>query len=122
MESSFVSLFWIALCGVIAPLLAGFVPRKLVPEVVLLLVAGVLIGPYGLELAQTGEAIQLLRELGLGMLFLLAGFEIELNELTGRSGRRALVTWVFCFAAALLLVFVAGLSGLLTAEVAVAIA
>ena len=38
MESSFVSLLWIALCAVIAPLLAGLVPRKLVPEVVILLI------------------------------------------------------------------------------------
>jgi hypothetical protein len=28
------------------------------------------------------------------MLFLLAGYEIELKELTGRGGRRAFVTWL----------------------------
>jgi hypothetical protein len=39
------SLFWIVLCSVLAPLLAGLFPRKLVPEVVLLLVLGVVIGP-----------------------------------------------------------------------------
>ena len=54
----------------IAPLLAGLVPRRLVPEVVILLVAGVLIGPFGLGLATTDDAIGILRELGLGMLFL----------------------------------------------------
>ena len=59
------------------------------PEVVILLVAGVLIGPFGLGLATTDDAIVTLRELGLGMLFLLAGYEIEISELTGRSGRRA---------------------------------
>ena len=32
----------------------------------------------------------MLRELGLGMLFLLAGYEIEVEELVGRGGRRAL--------------------------------
>jgi len=69
-ESTFVSLLWIALCAVIAPLLAGLVPRRLVPEVVILLVAGVLIGPFGLGLATTDDAIGILRELGLGMLFL----------------------------------------------------
>ncbi len=122
MESSFVSLLWIAICAVVAPLLAGLVPRRLVPEVVLLLVAGVLIGPYGLGLAVTDDAIGLLRELGLGMLFLLAGYEIELSELTGRSGRRALVTWAICLGTALILVFLAGLTGALHAEVALAIA
>jgi Kef-type K+ transport system membrane component KefB len=113
---------WIALCAVIAPLLAGLVPRRLVPEVVILLVAGVLIGPFGLGLATTDDAIGILRELGLGMLFLLAGYEIEVSELTGRSGRRALLAWVLCLAVALTVVFVIGLSGTIHAEVAVAIA
>ncbi|HEY5786612.1 MAG TPA: cation:proton antiporter [Microlunatus sp.] len=122
MESSFVSLLWIALCAVIAPLLAGLVPRKLVPEVVILLVAGVLIGPFGLQLATTDDAIGILRELGLGMLFLLAGYEIEISELTGRSGRRALITWVICLGIALAVVFLIGLAGLIQAETAIAIA
>ncbi|HEY5980528.1 MAG TPA: cation:proton antiporter [Microlunatus sp.] len=122
MESSFVSLLWIALCAVVAPLLAGLVPRKLVPEVVILLVAGVLIGPYGLRIATTDDAIGILRELGLGMLFLLAGYEVEISELTGRSGRRALITWVICLGIALSAVFVIGLTGLIHAETAIAIA
>lgn len=122
MESSLVSLLWIAACAVLAPLIAGAVPRRLVPEVVLLLIAGIVIGPYGLRLAATDDAIAILRELGLGMLFLLAGYEIEISELTGRSGRRALVTWAICLGSALLLVWLLGLTGALHAEVAVAIA
>jgi Kef-type K+ transport system membrane component KefB len=116
------SLFWIALCAVIAPLLAGLVPRRLIPEVVLLLALGVVIGPGVLGLAAIGEGLEVLRELGLGMLFLLAGYEIELKELTGRGGRRAFVTWLICFALALALVGVIGLSGAIHAEIAVAIA
>lgn len=122
MESSFVSLLWIAACAVVAPLVAGLIPRRLVPEVVILLVAGIVIGPYGLRLAQTDDAIGMLRELGLGMLFLLAGYEIEVSEVTGRSGRRALVTWLICLGAALLLVLLLGRIGTLHAETAVAIA
>jgi Kef-type K+ transport system membrane component KefB len=72
------------------------VHRKLLPEVVLLLVAGVLTGPNVLGLASSDEAIELLHELGPGMLFLLAGYEVELKELTGRGGRRAMVTWLIC--------------------------
>jgi Kef-type K+ transport system membrane component KefB len=49
------------------------VHRKLLPEVVLLLVAGVLTGPNVLGLASSDEAIELLHELGPGRLFLLAG-------------------------------------------------
>jgi Kef-type K+ transport system membrane component KefB len=99
------SLFWIVLIAVLAPLAAGLVPRRLVPEVVILLVLGMLAGPHVLGLATSTEGIALLRELGLGMLFLLAGYEIELGELTGRLGRRALVTWLVCIVVALGLMF-----------------
>ena len=117
-----VSLFWIAVVAVIAPLLAALVPRSLVPETVLLLAFGVVIGPHVLGIATTGEAVEAFRELGLAMLFLLAGYEIELKELTGRGGRRALVTWVCGFLLALAFVALLGLAGLVTAELAVAIA
>jgi Kef-type K+ transport system membrane component KefB len=116
------SLFWIAVVAVVAPLLAGLVPRRLVPEAVLLLAFGVIIGPHVLGIATRGEAVDAFRELGLGMLFLLAGYEIELKELTGRGGRRALATWVCCFLIALAFVGLLGLAGIVSAEVAVAIA
>jgi Kef-type K+ transport system membrane component KefB len=116
------SIFWISLSAVLAPLLAGLLLRGKVPEVVLLLVLGVLIGPHVLELAAAGEGVSVLRELGLGMLFLLAGYEIEVDELVGRGGRRALVTWLACFGTAWALVFLVGLTDAIHAEVAVAIA
>jgi Kef-type K+ transport system membrane component KefB len=122
MAGTAASLFWIALCAVAAPLIAALVPRRLIPEVVLLLALGVVIGPGVLGLAALGEGIEVLREFGLGMLFLLAGYEIEPRELTGRGGRRALVTWVVCFALALGLVGVVSLTGTINAETAVAIA
>src|SRR3954470_20968026 len=105
------SLFWIVLCSVLAPLIAGLLPGKLVPEVVLLLALGVLIGPNVLGWAETTARIDLLRELGLGMLFLLAGHEVELRELSGWGGRHAWSTWLACLLTALLLVWVIGLSG-----------
>ena len=116
------SLFWISLCAVLAPLVAGIALRGKVPEVVLLLGLGVLIGPNALQLAATGEGVAVLRELGLGMLFLLAGYEIELDELTGRGGRRAAAAWLVCLLLALGVVGLLGLGGRIDAEVAVAIA
>ncbi|NKS65754.1 cation:proton antiporter [Rhodococcus hoagii] len=115
------SLFWITVAAAIAPLIAGSLRRKLIPEVVLLLVAGIVIGPYALDLANVDSEIELLRELGLGMLFLLAGYEIDRDELTGRGGRRALITWLICLALAFAVV--GGLAaGLVHSEIAVAIA
>ncbi|SEK23618.1 cation:proton antiporter [Rhodococcus maanshanensis] len=122
MPSVSASFFWIALCAVVAPLVAGLVPRKLVPEVVLLLIAGVIVGPHVLDLAVMGSEIDLLRELGLGMLFLLAGYEIDTSELTGRGGRRALITWLSCLVLAFVVIGLLGMSGAIDAEIAVAIA
>jgi Kef-type K+ transport system membrane component KefB len=116
------SLFWIALCAVLAPLLAGLLLRQKVPEVVLLLVLGVLIGPNVLELAAAGEGVTMLRDLGLGMLFLLAGYELEPAELTGRGGRRALLAWLVCLLLALGLIYLIGRTEHIDGEVAVAIA
>ena len=116
------SLFWITVAAAIAPLVAGSLRRKLIPEVVLLLVGGIVIGPYALDLADAGTEIELLRELGLGMLFLLAGYEIDRDELTGRGGRRALVTWLACLALAFAVVGAFAAAGLVHAGIAVAIA
>ncbi|MDH6677510.1 Kef-type K+ transport system membrane component KefB [Rhodococcus sp. LBL1] len=116
------SLFWITVAAAIAPLIAGSLRRKLIPEVVLLLVGGIVIGPYALNLANVDTEIELLRELGLGMLFLLAGYEIDKDELTGRGGRRALVTWLACITLAFAIVGGLSAAGLVHSEIAVAIA
>jgi Kef-type K+ transport system membrane component KefB len=115
-------MFWIVGCAVLAPLVAGLVPGKRIPEVVLLLVGGIVIGPHALDLAVEGSQIQLLSELGLGMLFLLAGYEVKTSELVGREGRRAFYTWLSCLAIAFAVTFALGTTGLLTAQSAVAIA
>jgi len=116
------SLFWIVVAAVLAPVVAGAVPRRLVPEVVLLLVAGIVIGPFATGLAGVDSEIDMLRELGLGMLFLLAGYEIDTAELTGRGGRRALITWGVCFVLALAATGVLAAAGVVHAGIAVAIA
>ncbi|WP_084721930.1 cation:proton antiporter [Rhodococcus marinonascens] len=122
MPSVGASLFWIVASAVVAPLLAGLFPRKLVPEVVLLLLAGVIIGPHVLDIAVEGSGIELLRDLGLGLLFLLAGYEIDTAEITGRGGRRALLTWLASLALAFGLVLLLSLADVVNAGTAVAIA
>lgn len=95
MTDALVSFAWIAAAGLLAPVLA-FLTGKRVPAVVFLLVLGLVIGPFGGELASNGEAVDLMRELGLGLLFLLAGMEINPSMLKSRQGGHALSTWVLC--------------------------
>ena len=94
------SLFWMAAAAVVAPLLARLA-RGRAPEVVVLLLLGVLIGPHVLGLASTA-GIEMIKQLGMGLLFLLAGMEIELKSLVGRQGRWAWATWTAGFAIAVL--------------------
>ncbi len=94
MALEFTSLAVIALVAFVCPIIARLVPGKLVPETVFLLIAGALLGPHLVGVIQTTEAIDLLSELGLAFLFLLAGYEIDPKTLTGSQGKRGLVTWV----------------------------
>ena len=89
------SLFIIVVAAFAAPLISQAIPRRVIPEVVLLLAFGVLIGPHGLAIASESAPIELVSELGLGFLFLLAGYEIDTAEFKGRSGGIALVSWAF---------------------------
>ncbi|PXW35649.1 UNVERIFIED_CONTAM: transporter (CPA2 family) [Williamsia faeni] len=116
------SLFWIVLAAAIAPLLAAAVPGRLIPEVVLLLAAGIIIGPFGIDIAAISPEIDMLQELGLGLLFLLAGYELDQRELVGSGGRRALLTWLCCLALAFAVTYSIAQVIEIRAEVATAIA
>lgn len=89
------SMWWIALAAVLAPILA-IVTRRTIPDVVWLLGFGVLIGPHAVGLAEQTEPVDFLRELGMGFLFLLAGFEVNTSDMRGRQGRQAALTWIIC--------------------------
>ncbi|MFI1464177.1 cation:proton antiporter [Nocardia carnea] len=119
--SAIVSLFWIAAAAVAAPLLSRLL-RGLIPDVVLLLGLGVVLGPHVLAFAGTGGGVELLSELGLGMLFLLAGYELDPKLLGGKPGRTAWLTWLAGLVLALLLVWLAASDAGFTALIAVAIA
>jgi hypothetical protein len=57
----------VALVAALAPLVVAVLPGPRIPQVVILLIGGVLIGPNGLGLAETSN-IQLLSNIGLGFL------------------------------------------------------
>ncbi len=89
----------------VVPLAANRIPNKLVPETVLLLIAGAVFGPFALKAINVTESVSLLSELGMAFLFLLAGYEIDPKNLTGRIGRASVFTWFVSFAVATGIVF-----------------
>jgi Kef-type K+ transport system membrane component KefB len=75
----------VGLVAVLAPIVIALLPGPRIPQVVIFLIGGVLIGPHVLGLAET-SAIQLLANVGLGFLFLLAGYELDPALLRQRPG------------------------------------
>ena len=67
------TLLAVTLVAAVAPLIAAALPGPRVPQVVILILLGIMAGPNGLGLADT-RGIQLLSDIGLGFLFLLAGY------------------------------------------------
>jgi Kef-type K+ transport system membrane component KefB len=79
-----------AVGGTAAALMTG--RGLLVPTVVVELLLGVLIGPEILGL-EPNEFVSFFADLGLGMLFFFAGYEIDLHRITGTPLRLALLGW-----------------------------
>lgn len=81
--------------ALLAPLVSYMLGYRL-PSVALLLIFGMIIGPSVLDLAAEDEGIEMLKELGVGALFLLAGFEIQISTLKTKKAGTALSTWIIC--------------------------
>ena len=101
-EDSLWSLFLVMTIAAMAPIISRLVPGR-PPQVLFLIVGGVLLGPHVLGFADSGD-IELVAGLGLGFLFLLAGYELEPKSLRERAGRPALTAWVVSAVAAVLIV------------------
>jgi Kef-type K+ transport system membrane component KefB len=83
----------VALVAALAPLVVAALPGPRIPQVVIFLLGGVLIGPHVLGLAETSN-IALLSNIGLGFLFLLAGYELDPLLLRQRPGELAIGGWL----------------------------
>jgi Kef-type K+ transport system membrane component KefB len=116
------SLFWIVLAAAIAPLIVGLLPGPKVPEVVVLLLLGIAIGPEALGLATKEGPIHLLNDVGLGFLFFIAGYELNPRVLKGRVGVQAVLAWTVSIVLALSIVGVLYEVGYVKAFLPVAIA
>jgi Kef-type K+ transport system membrane component KefB len=86
-----------AVAGTLAALATG--RGIVVPVVVIELVFGVFLGPqvFGLN---PDQFVQFFSDLGLGMLFFFAGYEIDLQRIMGQPLRLALLGWAISLAIA----------------------
>ena len=104
------SFFVIVGAAALAALIVLFLGRVVpVPVVVVELVLGIIIGPQVLDLATPDDFIDFFAELGLGMLFFFAGFEIDFQRIKGTPLRLAGLAWAFS------LVLAYGIGGALAA-------
>ena len=78
------ALVMVIAAAVAAVIVLAVSPRVAIPVVVLELLLGILIGPQGLDIARIDPTTSLLGDLGLGMLFFFAGYEIDFDRIKGR--------------------------------------
>jgi Kef-type K+ transport system membrane component KefB len=109
-----------ATIAALAPMVVALLPGPRIPQVVVLLAGGVLVGPQVLGWADR-EAIDLLANVGLGFLFLMAGYELDPRLFRERAGRLAIVAWLLTVAIAAAIVGVLAASGFVRAFVPVAL-
>src|SRR5271166_3230739 len=87
------NLIAVAITIAIAAGIPALLPRLPLPGVVLEIVLGVIIGPQVLGLVHPHVTLNFLANFGLGMLFLMAGFEVDPAILKGRPLRNAVWGW-----------------------------
>jgi Kef-type K+ transport system membrane component KefB len=106
--------YFLVIAGVsaVAAFLGAVVARRVtVPVVVLEIVAGIILGPDLLGLAEPDEFVEFFSSLGLGMLFFFAGYEIDFSRIRGVPLRLAAVGWLLSLALAYLLGGLLALAG-----------
>jgi Kef-type K+ transport system membrane component KefB len=103
------ALLAVAVVAALAPVIAAAHPKLKVPQIVIMILSGILIGPAVLGIANTAS-LTLLSNVGLGFLFLLAGYELDPALLRERAGRLAIAGW--CMSAVIAVGAVGGLTAI----------
>jgi Kef-type K+ transport system membrane component KefB len=89
------SFFAVVMVAAIAAIVVALLPKRLAPPVVVLeLVLGIVIGPHVLQLAHLDDFVEFFSNLGLGMLFYFAGYEIDFQRTKGRPLELGAWAWV----------------------------
>ncbi|HEU4738509.1 MAG TPA: cation:proton antiporter [Solirubrobacterales bacterium] len=104
------SFFAIVVVAAVAAVTVAAVPKRFAPPVVVLeLMLGIVIGPEVLDLAHSSEFVEFFSNLGLGMLFFFAGYEIDFERIKGKPMKLGGLGWLLSIGLAY------GIGGLLAA-------
>jgi Kef-type K+ transport system membrane component KefB len=114
------SLLAVGVVSALGPLIVALLPGPRVPQIVVLILGGIVIGPKGFGLSDPA-VLNLIANIGLGLVFLLAGYELDPAMFRERAGRLALTGWVITVALAAALVGALAALGLVHAFVPVAL-
>src|SRR3954463_9910171 len=104
-----------------APFVLGMFPRVRLPSVVLEIVAGIVVGPSVLGLAEADQAIAVVALIGLTFVLFLAGLEIDFSRLRGPVLRLTLVGFGLSFGVAVAISLGLSAAGLVDTPLLVAI-
>jgi Kef-type K+ transport system membrane component KefB len=89
------SFFAVVMVAAIAAIAVALLPKRMAPPVVVLeLVLGIVVGPHVLQLAHVDDFVEFFSNLGLGMLFYFAGYEIDFQRIKGRPLELGAWAWV----------------------------
>jgi len=89
------SFFTIVAVAALAAVSVAVLPSRLAPPVVVVeLLLGIVVGPQVLDLARTDDFIDFFSNLGLGMLFFFAGYEIDFERIKGQPLKLGVLGWL----------------------------
>jgi Kef-type K+ transport system membrane component KefB len=89
------SFFTIVVVAAVSAITVAVVPKRFAPPVVVVeLMLGIVVGPELLGLAHSDEFIEFFSNLGLGMLFFFAGYEIDFKRIRGRPMKLGAAGWL----------------------------
>jgi Kef-type K+ transport system membrane component KefB len=121
-ESAIPTLVLIGLAAVLAPIVAEWSRRFIaVPEVVIQIIFGILLGPFVFNLAHPNNIVTALSDFGLTYLMFLAGTELDLSTMRQGHLGRAAGSWGISLVLALAVGVVLHATGLVLDHVVVAL-
>ncbi len=89
------SFFVIVMISALAAVTVAAVPKRFAPPVVVVeLFLGILVGPQAFDVAKTDNFIDFFSNLGLGMLFFFAGYEIDFERIKGAPMKLGAWGWL----------------------------